>query len=138
MIIKVHDDKAVAGHAHTATQRRNHRGGPGVGQGEEAGVHRDVDHRVRVRGAPNRSRNRALRKATQVSFKGGERMVRNHIVVQRRPEPQDVKNEALDPLPMRRGRRSRVMDGGGPLEAKRGSLNPEGELLKKMDDLRVS
>ena len=49
-----------------------------------------------------------------------------------------MKNEALDPLPMRRGRRSRVMDGGGPLKAKRGSLNPEGELLKKVDDLRVS
>ena len=81
LIIKVHDEKAVAGHAHTATKRRNHRGGPGIGQGEEAGVHRNVDQRGRVRGAPNRSRNSALRKATQVSLKGGERMVRNHIVV---------------------------------------------------------
>ena len=43
MVVEVHDEKSVAGHAHTAAKRRDHRGGTGIGQGEEAGVHRNVD-----------------------------------------------------------------------------------------------
>ena len=81
MVIKMHDEKAVAGHAHTSTKRRDDRGGTGIGQGKEAGVHWNVDQRSRVRGAPDCSWNSALRKATQVSLKGGERMVGHDIMV---------------------------------------------------------
>ena len=81
LVIKVHDEKAVAGHAHTSTKRRDDRGGTGIGQGKEAGVHWNVDQRSCVRGAPDRSGDSALRKATQISLKRGERMVGNDIMV---------------------------------------------------------
>ena len=137
MVVEVHDEETIAGHAHTAAKRRNHRGGTGIGQRDEAGVHRNVDERSRIGGAPDRGGDSALGQAVEVGFEGGERMVGHDIMVQRRPEPKDVKNEALDALPMRRSRRAGVVYSGSPVKAKRGGLNPESELLKKVDDLSV-
>ena len=64
-------------------------------------------------------------------------MVGHDIMVQRRPEPKDVKYEALDALPMRCSRRAGVVHSGGPVEAKGGGLNTESELVKKVDHLSV-
>ena len=48
-----------------------------------------------------------------------------------------MKNEALDALPMRCSRRAGVVYSGGPVKAKRGGLNTESELVKKVDYLSV-
>ena len=48
-----------------------------------------------------------------------------------------MKNEALDALSMRCGRRTGVVYSSGPVKAKRGGLNPESEPLKKVNDLSV-
>ena len=81
LVIKMHDEEAVAGHAHTTTKRHHDRGGTGVGQGKEARVHWNVDQRSRVGGAPDRRGDLSFREATQVSLEGGERMVGHDIMV---------------------------------------------------------
>ena len=81
LVVKMHDEKAIAGHAHTTTKRRDNRGGASIGQGKEARIHWNVDQRSRIRGAPDRRGDLSLRKAAQVSRKGGERMVGHDIMV---------------------------------------------------------
>ena len=94
-------------------------------------------HGKGVRGPPYRGRNRTLGQGTQVGLERAEGLRRDDVVLEGRTEAQDVENQALDALTMRRRLSPRMVYRGGPIKAERRRLEGLVETVEAMGNLGI-